>query len=106
MMFLAIAIATISLMPVAYLLIREGVDLDRLRHLLSSPTTIPLIKNTIQLAFWVTVASVILGVSLAVLVVCTDLPGRRLWMVLFTLPLGVPAFVSTYTWVAAGYAWA
>lgn len=106
LLLLAIAIATISLMPVAYLLIREGLDIDRLRHLLSSPTTVPLVKNTIQLAFWVTVASVVLGVSLAVLVVCTDLPGRRLWMVLFTLPLGVPAFVSTYTWVAAGYEWA
>lgn len=103
LLFLAIAIATISLLPVAYLLIREGLNFERLQRLLGSPTTIPLIRNTVQLAFWVTLSSVVLGVSLAVLVVCTDLPGRRIWMVLFTLPLGIPAFVSTYTWVAAGY---
>lgn len=103
---LASAVAIISLLPVAYLLIREGLDPARLQRLLSSPTTAPLIQNTIQLAFWVTLSSVVVGVLLAVLVTCTDLPGRRVWMVLFTLPLGVPAFVSTYTWVAAGYEWA
>jgi len=104
LMLMAIAIATISLLPVGYLLIREGLDIERLLGLLSTPTTIPLIRNTLLLAFWVTLSCVVLGVSLAVLVVCTDLPGRRVWAVLFTLPLGVPAFVATYTWVAAGYA--
>jgi iron(III) transport system permease protein len=71
--------------------------------MLDSPTTLPLIRNTIALVFWVTLGTVVVGVLLATLVACTDLPGKRFWMVAFTLPLGVPAFVSSYTWVAAGY---
>lgn len=102
-MLAALAVAAVSLLPVAYLLIREGMDLARLRDLLSTPTTGMLIRNTLLLAFWVTLSCVVVGVSLAVLVVFVDLPFRRFWMVLFTLPLGIPAFVSTYTWVALGY---
>lgn len=103
MLVFALAIAVISLLPVAYLLIREGLNPGRLSTLLSSPTTSTLIRNTVLLSFWVTISCVVLGVSLAVLVVFVDIPARRFWMVLFTLPLGVPAFVSTYTWVALGY---
>src|SRR5699024_3375534 len=93
----------ISLLPIVYLLVREGLNLGRLHELLSTPTTNILIRNSVLLAFWVTFWCVIVGVSLAVLVVFVDLPLRRMWMVLFTLPLGIPAFVLTYTWVAMGY---
>lgn len=103
MLAAALAIAVVSLLPVAYLFIREGTNLRSLRSLLSAPSTGILVRNSILLSFWVTLCSVILGVSLAVLVVYANIPGRRLWMVLFTLPLGIPAFVSTYTWVALGY---
>ena len=106
MLGFALLIAAISLLPVAYLLVREGMDIGRLRTLLSSPTTNALIRNTALLSFWVTLSCVVVGVSLAVLVVFVNLPGRRIWMVLFTLPLGIPAFVSTYTWVALGYRFA
>lgn len=105
-MIMALAVVAVSLLPVAYLLIREGLDLEELLQVLQTPATASLIRNTFLLAFWVTLASVLIGVPLAVLVVRTEIPGRRLWMVLFTLPLGVPAFVSTYTWVAAGYEFA
>ena len=100
---LAAVVASLSLLPVAYLLVREGIHPGRLLDMLDSPTTMPLIRNTIQLVVWVTLGTVVVGVLLAVLVTCTDLPWRRFWMVIFTLPLGVPAFVSSYTWVAAGY---
>src|SRR5699024_1108933 len=36
----------------------------------------------------------------------TDLPFRRLWTVLFTMPLGVPTFVAAYTWVALSFRFA
>lgn len=102
-MIMALAVVAVSLLPVAYLLIREGLDAGNLLRVIQTPATNALVRNTLSLAFWVTLASVLLGVSLAVLVVRTELPGRRAWMVLFTLPLGIPAFVATYTWVAAGY---
>lgn len=103
---IALLIAAISLLPVAYLVIREGLNLSRLQTLLSTPTTNTLISNTLLLTFWVTLSCIVVGVSLAVLVVSVNIPGRRFLMVLFTLPLGVPAFVSTYTWVALGYQFA
>lgn len=106
MLLPASAVAVVSLLPVAYLLIREGLDPARLARLLATPSTGELVRNTALLALSVTLACVVVGVGLAVLVTCTDLPARRVWMVLFTLPLGVPAFVATYTWVAAGYEWA
>lgn len=96
----------VSLLPVGYLLYREGVDLARLRRLLKSPTTGPLIEHSLLLMASVTLSCIVLGVALAMLVARTDLPGRRVWMVLFTLPLGIPAFVTTYAWVAAGYRFA
>lgn len=101
LVILALLVAVASLTPVGYLLLREGFSIDRLRHELNSPSTIPLLKHTVQLAAGVAGVCAVLGVGLAVLVVRTDLPYRRVWTVLFTVPLGVPAFVSSYTWVAA-----
>lgn len=98
---LALLIGATSLTPVAYLLLREGFSFQRLRHELDSPSTIPLLKHTIELAAGVSIVCALLGVGLALLVVRTNLPFRRVWIVLFTLPLGVPAFVSSYTWLAA-----
>lgn len=102
----AVFVALLSLAPVGYLLFRGGSSVSRLLHELRSPTTGSLILHTAYLAAGVTFVSALLGVGLAVLVVRTDLPGRRFWMLLFALPLGIPAFVTSYTWVAAGYRFA
>lgn len=99
----AVLVALLSLAPVAYLLLREGLSLRQLVHELSSPSTGTLVTHTVLLVIGVTLTCIFLGVALAVLVVRTDLPARRLWTVLFALPLGIPAFVTSYTWVAAGY---
>ncbi|HEX5494068.1 MAG TPA: iron ABC transporter permease [Mycobacteriales bacterium] len=96
-------IAAASLTPVGYLVLREGFSLSLLRHELSSPSTLPLIRNTLVLVGTVCGFCVGLGVGLAVLVVRTNLPCRRMWIVLFTMPLAVPGFVSSYTWVAASF---
>ncbi len=102
----AVLVALLALTPVGYLFFRGGMSLPRLLHELSSPTTGTLIRHTLLLAVGVTLASIVLGVSLAVLVVRTDLPAKRFWTVLFALPLGIPAFVTSYTWVAAFYEFA
>lgn len=98
---LALLVAAVSLTPVGYLLLREGFSLHLLRHELAAPVVLPELAHTVELAAGVSVASVLLGVGLAVLVVRTNLPLRRLWTVLFVLPLAIPGFVSSYTWVAA-----
>lgn len=90
-----------SLVPVAYLVARDGVDPALLRADLTAPSTLPLLANTITLAVLVTLVCVVLGVALAVLVVRTNLPWRPAWIVALTMPLGVPTFVASYTWVSA-----
>ncbi len=97
------AVAVASLLPAVYLLLREGFSFGLLRKELSAPSTGPLIWNTVQLVFLVTTSCVVLGVGLGLLVSRTDLPLRRMWTVLLTLPLGVPTFVGSYAWVAASY---
>ncbi len=96
-------VAVASLTPAAYLVLREGFSLPLLIGALDSPSTPRLLINTAVLVCTVGVTCLVLGVGLAVLVVRTSLPLPRLWIVLFTMPLAVPGFVSAYTWVAAGF---
>ncbi len=107
---LLVAIAGIivlfSLLPVLYLVAREGLDFDTVRRFLHSPSTRTLTIDTIELVIAVTITTTVIGVVLATIVSSTDLPGRRFWTVMFTLPLGVPAFVSSYTWVALSFEYA
>lgn len=102
-MAIALVVALASLSPVAYLVLREGFSFQLLAHELASPSTPTLIRNTVVLIATVGGTCLVLGVGLATLVVRTDLPLRRLWIVVFTMPLAVPGFVSSYTWVAASY---
>lgn len=98
-----ILIAIAALSPAVYLLVRAGFSLDLLRSELSSPSTMPLLWNTIRLVLGVGALTLVLGIGLAVLVARTTLPMPRLWTVLLTLPLGVPTFVGSYAWVALSY---
>ncbi len=96
-------VAAFALAPLGYVLVRGGGSPGRLLHLLGAPTTLGYLLHTVLLAVVVPVVCVVLGLALAVLVVRTDLPGRRWWAVLFALPLGIPSFVSSYAWVATSY---
>lgn len=108
LLLLAVAgtIVLFSLLPVVYLVAREGLDLDTVRRFLRTPSTRTLTIDTISLVIAVTITTTLLGVILATLVSRTDLPARRFWTVMFTLPLGVPSFVSSYTWVALSFEYA
>ncbi|WP_084959996.1 ABC transporter permease [Thermoactinospora rubra] len=98
----ALAAAVLSLAPIAYLLIRavEGGPAGFAATLLRARTA-ELAARSLGLAAVVTALCVVVGVSLAWLVVRTDLPGRRAFGALAALPLAVPSYVAAYTWVAA-----
>ena len=88
--------------PLGYLLLRN-VELggDVVDVLTSSATVDPLLRS-LQLALAVTIASTVLGVGLAWVVVRGDrVPLRRLWQVLIPLPLVIPSFVGAAAFVAA-----
>lgn len=85
----------LSLLPVSYLFL-AGFSAADIRQLFSFPTTLPDIVRTVGLTFCVSALTIVLGVAAAMLVVRTDVPGRKLLTVLFAMPLAVPGFVSAY----------
>ena len=68
-------------------------DIDHL-DLLTSHRTLDPLWRTVQLAVLVSMTTAVLGTSLAWLTTRTDLPLRRLWLILVPLPLVYPSFVG------------
>lgn len=96
---IGILVALIMSVPIIYVIWRSisaGADSwmrllgDRIPHLL---------WNTLSLTFAVTLFAVIIGVSLAWIVVRTDLPGRKMWHWLMAIPLVVPPYVGAVTYI-------
>jgi iron(III) transport system permease protein len=90
-----------AVLPAAYLFIVVAGDLsDALADALTSRTAAILVR-TLGLAVAVTATAVAIALPIGWLTARTDLPGRRLWTVLCTLPLVVPSYVGAYLFVAA-----
>lgn len=97
----AVLVAAAMLLPIAYLAVRTAGAGEEALQLLWRGRTLQVLANTSLLALTVTVATSSLGIALAWLTVRTDLPLRRLWSVLLTLPLVVPSYVGGFVLVAA-----
>jgi iron(III) transport system permease protein len=96
------AVAAFTLLPAVYLVVRASeAGLDRVLDIVTATRTVELLGRTALLAVSVTAASVVLAVPLAWLTVRTDLPFRRLWVVLTALPLAIPTYVGGFAFVAA-----
>jgi iron(III) transport system permease protein len=95
------AVALLVLAPVGFLFDQTfSTGWDEVRRLLFRPFVGRLLVNTTTLVAVGTIACTILGVTVAWFVERTDLPGRRAWAVLAALPITVPAFVTSYSWVS------
>jgi len=96
-----IAVAAAAVLPAAYLFVVVAGDLgDALGTALTSPTA-AILARTLALAAAVTTAAVAIALPIGWLTVRTDLPGRRAWAVLCTLPLVIPSYVGAYLFIAA-----
>ncbi len=96
------SVAAVALLPALYLVVRaSGAGPGGFVEAVISSRTAGLLIRTTLLAVAVTGASVVIAVPLAWLTVRTDLPGRRLWVILTALPLVIPSYVGGYTFVAA-----
>jgi iron(III) transport system permease protein len=62
------------------------------------PYTLSLLLNTLILALSVALATSVVGTAVAWCVERCNCPGRRVWRVLASLPLAIPAFVASYAW--------
>jgi iron(III) transport system permease protein len=95
------AVAAALVFPLTWVVLRAAsVDLDRASDILLRPRTLEIFLNSLLLMVGVTVLSVLLAVPLAVLTVRTDLPGRRFWTVVVSLPLAVPSWLGAFAFVA------
>jgi iron(III) transport system permease protein len=96
-----LAIAGLSALPLAYLVLR-ALDVDRAAlELILRPRTLEVLVASISLGLAVAVGSIALGLPLAWLTARTDLPGRRLWTVMTAVPLAIPSYVIAFAFVAA-----
>lgn len=94
-------VALLVLAPVGFLLDQTlSTGWSEVQRLLFRPFVGDLLVNTATLVAVGTVACTVLGVAVAWFVERTDLPGRRTWAVLAALPITVPAFVTSYSWVS------
>jgi iron(III) transport system permease protein len=98
----ACAAAALALLPLGYLAVRS---LDRglgyAWDIVAAERTVVLLARSLGLAAVVVIGCLLIGVSLALLIIRTALPGARTWSVLTTLPLAVPSYVAAFAWLSA-----
>jgi iron(III) transport system permease protein len=97
----ALLVVSLSLLPLAYLLVRAGSGGADAWSVLARKGTLELLAKTGALALAVTGAAVLIGVALAWLVARTDLPGRRVLAVAAALPLVIPSYVAALALLGA-----
>ena len=94
-------IGAAAVLPAAYLVVVIAGDLSESLEVAFSSRALETLLRTAALTAAVVVASVAIALPIGWLTVRTDLPGRRLWTVLCTLPLVIPSYVGAYLLVAA-----
>lgn len=97
----AILTALLVLAPIAYLAWRALAADGALTEMLSRPRTWDIIRRSLVLAFSVTFLSMIISLPLAWALERTNLPFKRLWTVLTTVPLVIPSYVGGFVAIAA-----
>lgn len=97
----ALVVCAVMVTPLAYLVLRSSEADASSWDLILRMRTVWLVLRTLGLALAVTTAAIAIGVPLAWLTTRTDLPGRRLWAVLVSLPLVIPSYVGAFALIAA-----
>ncbi len=97
----AVGVGLLLLLPPSYLLIRSLEAPGVAGAVLLAPGTWAAAGRTLLLAAAVGAASSALGLPLAWLTLHTNLPRRRLWLVLVALPLVLPSYISAWLFAAA-----
>lgn len=65
-----------------------------LRGLLEDPLLFHITLNSVTLAAWVAIATVLLAIPVALILAHTTFPGRRLVLILLAVPLLLPPFIG------------
>ncbi|ART79261.1 ABC transporter permease [Oceanisphaera avium] len=101
LMIPVILLVVLTSLPLLYIVLRaQEAGLSHAMSLIFRTRVYQLLLNTLQLLVTVTLISTLIGVASAWLIERTDLPKRKLFNALVTLPFAVPAFISSYSWIS------
>jgi iron(III) transport system permease protein len=94
-------VAVLALIPIGYLLVRASQKpIGETAQLLLRPKTLEVLATTSALVAGVVFTTVVMGVAMATGLHFVRLPFRRLLIIPAVLPLAIPSYVFTYTWIA------
>ncbi len=106
-LWLALLVAGISipmLVPPAYIALRSSdVGLDRAISLIFRERVWMLLGNTMTLLVLVSLLAITIGTVSAFMLERYRIWGRKFFSVTITLPLCIPAFVSSFSWVSLSF---
>jgi iron(III) transport system permease protein len=94
-------VAILAALPALYLAIVVAGELDSAWEAIWDLRTLELVLRSAGLAAAVTATAIAIAVPIAWLTTRTDLPGRRVWATLATLPLVIPSYIGAYLFVSA-----
>ena len=99
-----LALALLILLPLGWLAYvsvssEAGLTLAHYRKVFTDPHLQKALWNTVNLAFWVGLASLAIGIPMAWLSARTDLPGKRLIRGLMMASFVTPPFLGAFAWV-------
>ncbi|MHC4103668.1 MAG: ABC transporter permease [Planctomycetota bacterium] len=99
----AIVLAVIGLLPLLVMLLRSvtvdgHLSLAAYQDLLASRRQWVLLRHSFVLSFLTALLVTVIGSSLGILLAKTDLPFRRTFAVLFTIPLLIPPYIVAISW--------
>ena len=95
-------VAALALIPFVYLLVRASQKpVGEIAQLLIRPKTLEVLATTSALVVCVVVTTVVMGVLMASGLHFVRLPLRGLLLIPTVLPLAIPSYVFTYTWLSS-----
>ncbi|MGD1875260.1 MAG: ABC transporter permease [Mastigocoleus sp.] len=98
----AVVVAIAIALPLLYLGFRTlFVGGEEFRELITRPRNLIILSNSLGMMIVVALFSALISIPLAFLTTRTDLPRRRFWLVITTLPLAVPSYVGSFALIAA-----
>ncbi|MDQ3676799.1 MAG: iron ABC transporter permease [Actinomycetota bacterium] len=98
---LGLAIGLASALPALYLVVVVAGESDVALDSVLTDRTLAVVLRSLGLTAAVTASAIAIAVPLAWLTVRCDLPGRRAWATLATLPLVIPSYIGAYLFVSA-----
>ncbi len=97
---LGLVVALAAALPALYLVVVVAGNGSLAADAVFTSRTLGLVVRSAGLAAAVTAAAIAIAVPLAWLTIRSDLPGRRGWATLATLPLVMPSYIAAYVFVA------